>query len=60
MIWLDAAPRSAHTPDSSPFGAFSGMDLRAVLGDGAEGLALQPGSPRAASCSPRPRAYERP
>jgi arginase len=43
VIWLDAHP-DLHTPDSSPSGAFSGMALRAVLGDGAAGLVVEPGS----------------
>ena len=42
VVWLDAHP-DLHTPDSSPSGAFSGMALRAILGDGAEGLTLAPG-----------------
>ncbi len=42
VVWLDAHP-DLHTPDSSPSGAFSGMALRAVLGEGADGLALPAG-----------------
>lgn len=43
VVWLDAHP-DLHTPDSSPSGAFSGMALRAILGDGADGLVLEPGA----------------
>jgi arginase len=43
VVWLDAHP-DLHTPDSSTSGAFSGMALRAILGEGADGLALAPGS----------------
>ncbi|MGZ8804110.1 MAG: arginase family protein, partial [Microbacterium sp.] len=43
VVWLDAHP-DLHTPDSSTSGAFSGMALRAVLGDGADGLVLEPGA----------------
>lgn len=39
VLWIDAHP-DLHAPDSSPSGAFGGMTLRAVMGDGAEGLAL--------------------
>jgi arginase len=39
VVWLDAHP-DLHTPDSSPSGAFNGMVLRAILGDGPEGLRL--------------------
>lgn len=42
VIWLDAHP-DLHTPDSSPSGAFAGMALRAVLGDGPDDLALRAG-----------------
>ncbi len=42
VVWLDAHP-DLHTPDTSPSGAFSGMALRAVLGEGADGLALPAG-----------------
>ena len=41
VVWLDAHP-DLHTPDSSPSGAFSGMALRAILGEGADGLVLDP------------------
>ncbi len=43
VIWLDAHP-DLNTPGSSPSGAFAGMVLRAVLGDGDEGLVLAPGT----------------
>ena len=42
MIWLDAHP-DLNTPESSPSGAFTGMVLRTLLGDGAE--ALLPATP---------------
>lgn len=41
VVWCDAHP-DLHTPESSPSGAFSGMALRAVLGEGAPGLTLSP------------------
>lgn len=41
VVWLDAHP-DLHSPMTSSSGAFGGMALRAVLGDGAEGLALEP------------------
>ncbi|WP_243224930.1 arginase family protein [Microbacterium sp. CIAB417] len=44
VLWCDAHP-DLHTPDSSPSGAFSGMALRAVLGEGEPRLALSPGIP---------------
>ena len=43
VVWLDAHP-DLHTPESSPSGAFSGMALRAILGEGAEGLVLEAGA----------------
>jgi arginase len=43
VVWLDAHP-DLHTPESSTSGAYSGMALRAILGEGAEGLVLAPGS----------------
>jgi len=43
VVWLDAHP-DLHTPESSPSGAFSGMALRAILGDGADGLILEAGA----------------
>lgn len=48
VVWLDAHP-DLHSPDTSPSGAFGGMALRAVLGDGPEGLALTPGAVTPAS-----------
>ncbi len=39
VLWLDAQP-DLNTPESSPSGGFGGMTLRAIVGDGAEGLAL--------------------
>ena len=43
VVWFDAHP-DLHTPESSPSGAFSGMALRAILGEGADGLVLAPGA----------------
>ncbi|MDL9980430.1 arginase family protein [Microbacterium sp. ASV49] len=43
VIWFDAHP-DLHTPDSSSSGAFSGMALRAVLGDVPAPLGLEPGT----------------
>lgn len=43
VVWIDAHP-DLHTPATSPSGAFSGMVLRAVLGDGDPGLSLAPGT----------------
>ncbi|KZC93708.1 arginase [Clavibacter tessellarius] len=43
IVWLDAHA-DLHTPASSPSGAFHGMVLRAVLGEGADGLALPIGA----------------
>jgi arginase len=37
LVWFDAHP-DLNTPATSPSGAFCGMVLRALLGDGAEGL----------------------
>lgn len=45
VVWCDAHA-DLHTPDTSPSGAFSGMALRAVLGEGEARLALSPGIPR--------------
>src|SRR5690349_2792022 len=45
VVWCDAHG-DMHTPDTSPSGAFSGMALRAVLGDGESQLALTPGISR--------------
>jgi arginase len=41
LVWFDAHP-DLNTPQSSPSGAFHGMVLRALLGEGADGLALTP------------------
>lgn len=43
VVWMDAHP-DLNTPASSPSGAFAGMVLRAVLGDGEPGLALPAGA----------------
>ncbi|MFS0893373.1 arginase family protein [Microbacterium sp. 179-I 3D3 NHS] len=45
IVWCDAHG-DLHTPDTSPSGAFSGMALRAVLGEGERQVALSPGIPR--------------
>ena len=42
VVWLDAHG-DLHTPESSPSGAFHGMVLRALLGDGADPLAVRDG-----------------
>lgn len=39
VVWLDAHP-DLHTPESSPSGAFTGMVLRAISGEGADRLTL--------------------
>jgi len=44
VVWFDAHP-DLHVPATSPSGAFSGMALRAVLGDGEPALSLSPGVP---------------
>lgn len=41
VVWCDAHA-DLHTPESSPSGAFSGMALRAVLGEGETQLVLDP------------------
>jgi len=41
VLWLDAHP-DLNTPETSPSGAFNGMVLRAITGDGADGLAAGP------------------
>jgi arginase len=41
VIWFDAQP-DLHTSMTSPSGGFTGMVLRAITGDGAEGLRLEP------------------
>lgn len=43
VVWIDAHP-DLNSPDSSPSGAFAGMALRAVIGDGDPGLALPSGT----------------
>jgi arginase len=43
VVWMDAHP-DLNSPDTSPSGAFAGMVLRAVLGEGAPGLALTAGT----------------
>ncbi|GAA1055733.1 arginase [Agromyces luteolus] len=42
VLWLDAHP-DLNSPETSPSGAFNGMVLRAIAGEGAEGLALRDG-----------------
>jgi arginase len=39
LVWFDAHP-DLHTSESSQSGGFGGMVLRAILGDGVDGLAL--------------------
>jgi arginase len=43
VVWIDAHP-DLNSPESSPSGAFAGMVLRAVIGDGDSGLSLAPGT----------------
>lgn len=43
VVWIDAHP-DLNSPGSSPSGAFAGMVLRAVLGDGDPGLSLASGT----------------
>lgn len=45
VVWCDAHG-DLHVPESSPSGAFAGMALRAVLGEGEPQLALSPGISR--------------
>ena len=45
VVWFDAHA-DLHTPQTSPSGAFSGMALRAVLGEGEPQVVLSPGIPR--------------
>ncbi|WP_309128106.1 arginase family protein [Microbacterium sp.] len=45
LLWCDAHP-DINDPETSPSGAFSGMALRAILGEGEKQLALAPGLPR--------------
>jgi arginase len=44
VLWCDAHP-DLNDPSTSPSGAFSGMALRAILGDGETQLALAPALP---------------
>lgn len=44
VVWCDAHA-DMHTPETSPSGAFSGMALRALLGEGEPQLALSPAIP---------------
>ncbi|BDZ38687.1 arginase family protein [Microbacterium suwonense] len=44
VLWCDAHP-DVNVPSSSPSGAFSGMSLSAILGEGEPQLALNPGIP---------------
>ena len=44
VLWCDAHP-DLNEPGSSPSGAFSGMALRAVMGEGEQRLAVDPGIP---------------
>ena len=44
LVWIDAHA-DLNTPESSPSGAFHGMVLRALLGDGIDPLRLTPGIP---------------
>ncbi|MEZ3159937.1 arginase family protein [Microbacterium sp. BWT-B31] len=43
VVWVDAHP-DFNTPETSPSGAFSGMVLRAALGEGVPGLSLEEGT----------------
>jgi len=43
VVWLDAQP-DLHTPQSSPSGAFTGMVLRAISGEGTSRLTLGAGT----------------
>jgi arginase len=43
VLWIDAHP-DLHSPESSATGAFHGMVLRAVLGEGADGLVIPAGT----------------
>ncbi|MFT4157108.1 MAG: arginase family protein [Microbacterium sp.] len=45
VVWCDAHG-DMNIPESSPSGAFSGMALRAVIGEGEPQLVLSPGIPR--------------
>lgn len=41
LVWCDAHP-DLHTPETSPSGAYSGMALRSILGEGEPQLSLAP------------------
>lgn len=43
LVWIDAHP-DLNAADTSPSGAFAGMVLRAILGEGPDGLALDAGA----------------
>lgn len=43
VLWLDAHP-DLNTPETSPSGGFGGMTLRAITGEGADGLVLDESS----------------
>lgn len=43
VVWIDAHP-DLNSPESSPSGAFAGMVLRAVIGDGDSGLSIPAGT----------------
>ena len=45
IVWCDAHA-DMHVPETSPSGAFSGMALRASIGEGEPRLVLSPGVPR--------------
>ena len=49
VVWFDAHP-DVNTPDTSPSGAFGGMALRSILGDGPDGLTLEPGAVPPSRC----------
>ncbi len=53
VVWIDAHA-DLNTPDSSPSGAFHGMVLRAIAGEGESPHRLEPGISPSASSSPAP------
>ncbi|MFV0318991.1 MAG: arginase family protein [Microbacterium sp.] len=57
VVWLDAHA-DLNVPATSPSGAFSGMALSAVLGDGPETLAVHPGIPPLRVVLAGVRAYD--
>ncbi|MFT4219436.1 MAG: arginase family protein [Microbacterium sp.] len=58
VVWFDAHP-DLNTPSTSPSGAFSGMALSAVLGDGPSGLSLPVGAvPRSRVVLAGARAFD--